>query len=485
MRNAPCPDSGFPVFPGVGQEDEAGQRGERRDGRAEADGLRPAGSVAEGSAQYRHRYAEPESSVASLCLDSFDFVMVVPAYAESPDLVEGYRSAARHAGRLLLIVVLNGRAGAAASVDASNAECFRELSTRFSLRELGQGGWLGHDAGLSMLVVDRFTPEHHLPARQGVGLARKIGADVALELVAAGQVRHPFIAMTDADARLPEDYFVRVAELEPECSAGMFPFWHEPGGQRDMDRATALYEIRLRYFQRGLRWARSPYAFHTLGSTMVVHALCYALVRGVPRRRAGEDFYLLGKLSKLRPLAYLRGEPVRLRSRLSERVPFGTGSESAKLARGAGFELYHPDCFSAVREVTEGLKRLSRDGRDSVPAAHGPAVSELISRMSAPVKRFLEAQGALEAWRRISAQTSHPVARLRHLHDWFDGFRTLKLIHHLREYMSSSLPWQEAIRRAPFMDEVEDDGACLITTRAELLRLEQREPRLVGPSVYQ
>ena len=114
--------------------------------------------------------------------------MVVPAYAESPAFVDGYRAAARHAGRLLVIVVLNGRAGAAASVHASNADCFRELSTRFSQQEVGRGAWLGHDAGLSVLVVDRFTANHHLPARQGVGLARKIGADVALELIVAGGV---------------------------------------------------------------------------------------------------------------------------------------------------------------------------------------------------------------------------------------------------------------------------------------------------------
>ena len=205
------------------------------------------------------------------------------------------------------------------------------------------------------------------------------------------------------------------------------------------------------------------------------------------QRRAGEDFYLLGKLSKLRPLACLQGEPVRLRSRLSERVPFGTGSESAKLARGARFELYHPDCFVAVRDVMEGFQRLSRAGDASAPVAPQPAVSELFSRMSPPVQRFLEAQGAPDAWRGICTQAPNPVARLRHLHDWFDGFRTLKLMHHLRDHVSAtaSLPWQEAIRRAPFMDEVEDDGACLINARTELLRLEQRVPRLVGPSIYQ
>ncbi len=165
-------------------------------------------------------------------------------------------------------------------------------------------------------------------------------------------------------------------------------------------------------------------------------------------------------------------------------MPFGTGSESAKLARGAAFELYHPDCFAAVREITQGLYRLSRDGCASGQSHARPAVSALLSRVSPPVQRFLEAQGAPDAWCGICAQAPNPVARLRHLHDWFDGFRTLKLIHHLRDHASSSLPWQEAIRRAPFMDEVEDDGACLIKARTELLRLEQRVPRLAGPSVY-
>ena len=427
--------------------------------------------------------------------------MVVPVCAESAAFVDGYRAAARGAGRLLVIVVLNGREGAPDSVHTLNAECFRDLSTRFSLRELGRGGWLGRDASMSLLVVDRFTPDRRLPSRQGVGLARKIGADIALELIAAGRGRHAFFAMMDADASLPEDYFGRIAELDPECSAAVFPLWHEPSGKGDVDRATALYEIRLRYFQRGLQWANSPYAFHTVGSTIVVHALCYAQVRGVPLRQAGEDFYLLGKLSKLRPLARLRGEPVRLRSRFSDRVPFGTGPESAKLARGDDLELYHPDCFAAVREVTRGLQCVSElpcaEGHPgSVPGELEPCsstqalpdehtIEALLSRMSPPVQGFLESQGAHRAWQQLREQAPNATARLRRFHDWFDGFRTLKLIHHVRAHVASSLPWQDAIRRAPFMVEVEDDGACLRAARTELLRLEQALPRLVGPSVYQ
>ena len=434
-------------------------------------------SIGERSAQYRDRYAEPESGLAAFCPDSFDVVMVVPVCAESATFVDGYRAAASGAGRLLVIAVLNGRIGADESVHALNARCMRELSARFSLRPLESGGWLGHDASMSMLVVDRFTTNRRLPPRQGVGLARKVGADIALELIVQRRVRHPFVAMTDADTHLPEDYFGRLAELEPDCSAAVFPFWHEPMGEHHVDRATALYEIRLRYIQRGLQWANSPYAFHTVGSTIAVHALSYAQVRGVPRREAAEDFYLLGKLSKLRPVARVKGKPVRIRSRISRRVPFGTGAETARLTGGEGLELYHPDCFAAIRDATRCLQCVSESPNRSA--------RELLAQLNPLVKGFLESQGALAAWPKLCEQSPTPLAQLRRLHDWFDGFRTLKLIHHVRHHAASSLPWQDAIRCAPFMDEVHDDGACLNDARRELLALEQTLPRLVGPSVYQ
>ena len=457
--------------------------------------------LVEGSAQYRTRYAEPESVLASLCLDSFDFVMVVPVCAEAAAFIDGYQTAVQRTGRVLIIAVLNARAGADESIHRLNEECFRELSLRFSLYEFGRGGWLGCDGNISLLVVDRFTTDRRLPLGQGVGLARKIGADIALEFIAAGRVRHPFFAMLDADASLPGDYFERIATLEPECSAALFPLWHEPSGNDDVDRATALYEIRLRYFLRGLEWANSPYAFHTVGSVIVVHALCYAQVRGVPLRQAGEDFYLLGKLSKLRPLARLQGEPVRIRSRFSDRVPFGTGPESAKLARSKRMKLYHPDCFVAVREVMRALQYLSeipfisrkpfsntKSSEQSQSAEIFPdytGTDEFINRLSPHVQHFLKAQGAVRVWENLSDHAPNREVQLRRFHDWFDGFRTLKLIHHVRDHVVSSLPWLDAIRLAPFINNVEDDGACLFESRTELLRLEQTLPRLVGPSLYQ
>ena len=432
--------------------------------------------IASGSAQYRRRHAEPEAGVAAVCRDVFDLVMVVPVCAEPASFVDGYASAAARAGRLLVIAVLNGRQTADDWVHTANADCFRELAARFSLSEIWDGGWIGRDRRTTMLVVDRFTSCRRLPPRQGVGLARKIGADIALALTAAGQIRSPFIAMMDADARLPDDYFERIAALEPDCSAALFPFWHEPSGSPTVDRATALYEIRLRYVQRGLHWAHSPFAFHSMGSTMVLHALRYAHVRGVPARLAAEDFYLLDKLCKVRPIVRLHGAPIHIRSRVSDRVPFGTGAETGKLAGRTQLELYHPDCFGAVREVTRALGRLSRLPLD--------ASDEPLSQLGGPVRTFLESHGAPAVWQALREHAPNSLARLRHLHEWFNGFRTLKLIHAVRDQASPSLGWQNALDQAPFMEVIDDDGDCLTDARTQLLHAEQTQPRLVGPSLY-
>ena len=133
--------------------------------------------------------------------------------------------------------------------------------------------------------------------------------------------------------------------------------------------------------------------------------------------------------------------------------------------------------------MTQGLAGLATQWRGPAIGARA-AAADFMSRLTAPVRGFFESQGALAAWQQLGDQAPNPVARLRRLHDWFDGFRTLKLIHHVRDRLPPSPPWPDVIRDAPFVDEVADDGACLTRARLALLRLEQALPCLTGPSVY-
>ena len=94
-----------------------------------------------------------------------------------------------------------------------------------------------------------------------------------------------------------------------------------------------LYEISLYYYVNRLKHANSPYAFHTVGSTIAVNAKDYALVRGTPKRLAGEDFYLLNKLAKTGLVLSSSSAPIELDARVSHRTPFGTGSSIDRIQR--------------------------------------------------------------------------------------------------------------------------------------------------------
>ncbi len=141
--------------------------------------------------------------------------------------------------------------------------------------------------------------------------------------------------------------------------------------------ATALYELRLHHYVRGLEYAGSPYAFHTLGSCLAVSFEGYAQVRGFPKRSGGEDFHLLNKLAKTGPVIRLAGDCIELASRHSQRAPFGTGAAVARISN-AGMPLtlplfYHPACFAALRARAGGGRATGAAGTGGLARPAGGA----------------------------------------------------------------------------------------------------------------
>src|SRR5262245_37566892 len=133
--------------------------------------------MADPVAQYLARHAEPEAAPLAAQLGrTRDHVVVVPACDESPEFVDPLIDGVDRA-RGLAIVVVNAADGAPAPVLERNRALLAALARR---------------AGDGLVVVDRSSPGRRLPERQGVGLARKIGCDVALAAWAAGRVESPW-----------------------------------------------------------------------------------------------------------------------------------------------------------------------------------------------------------------------------------------------------------------------------------------------------
>jgi hypothetical protein len=346
----------------------------------------------------------------------------------------------------LLILVVNGSEDASEAVHEGNRLFLEWIRGLFQVQALPlvRCEW----KGLPVLLVDRASPGLCLPARQGVGLARKLASDLALSLYESGGLRSPWMCCTDADVTLPGDYLSGLPSAEAPGSAALYPFLHEPEGGDGQQHAMRLYECFLHYYVLGMRWAGSPYAYHSIGSSFAVHMERYAAVRGFPRRLAGEDFHMLNKLVKQAPLLPVQCQPIRIRGRKSERVPFGTGRALEQIQSLNGpYQVYDPAVFGALRLWIQALERFA--------AAPGEVELEREVADSDPSKGLLlsclEEQGAIQAANRLREQAPAGAQLRRRLFEWNDALRSLRLVHLLRDGGLSSISLSEALARAPFM----------------------------------
>jgi len=377
----------------------------------------------------RHSEAEALSPVLQQAPQRFDYVLVLPFYDETiADLQRFTHLCARN--NTLLILVLNQPQRIA--LCENNDAVLQWLQPQSNEDTLH---WC-HSDGASVLLIDRVRKP--IADAEGVGLARKIGADCAFALITQGIVQSPWIFSTDADAYLPADYFAAPRHHAGSCAV-IYPFQHVSSGDAQVDTATALYELRLHHYVKGLRRAGSPYAFHTLGSTLAIAHMHYAAAHGFPKRAGGEDFYLLNKLAKLAPVKSLSHPLIQLRARASHRVPFGTGPAVQKIADSEDPLqqpiFYDGDSFDVLGSWLQFFAvcadRLSdndaaENWRDWLKQHVDAQNAELLLQV-------IDSAEFESTLRKAQRQCRDAVALRRYLHTWFDGFRTLKLLHALRD----------------------------------------------------
>lgn len=384
--------------------------------------------------KYLDRYAEAEardiSAFPRSILDGhWERIVVLPLCGEfSPDLLLSLNAASvKSQTRALVIAVVNERRDSLEEYKRRNAQMLQWFANQPSL------------SSLTIFPIDR-TDSNCFPPKEGVGLARKLGCDVGLALIHAGVSTSPYLWTTDGDARVDENYFD--ISNEPESAALLSPFQHAYDLKTLEGRALKAYDSFLHYYVAGLKYAGSPYAFHTIGSTIIVAAEAYAQVRGFPKREAGEDFYLLNKVAKVGCVRVRSTGVVTLSQRSSLRVPFGTGSSTVDIMQlfsaGETYRIYHPATFECLRIWLEAMDRFCihqdlAQTRDEI-ALENAKLLPIIEKLS--LFSILEsAKATRKEERRIRA----------HCREAFDAFRTLKFVHAVRDEVVGEIPWQDAI----------------------------------------
>jgi hypothetical protein len=235
----------------------------------------------------------------------------------------------------------------------------------------------------------------------------------------------------------------------------------------DVALATQLYELSLRYYVAGLRFARSPYAFHTIGSALAVNARHYAQVRGFPKRDAGEDFYLLNKLAKVGEVQELASGsdclPIQIQARRSDRVPFGTGAAVNTISDladpVADYRYYHPAVFSLLKLWLQSWPEIwaeqSTDFDRLISPPRPGSKDDAYNREC--LVRSLDGIGTVKALEHAFRQSKDLAHFTRHMHTWFDAFKTLKLIHGLRNTCFSSIDYRAMLVHPGFEHYLESD----------------------------
>lgn len=370
--------------------------------------------------QYLTHYAEHESKEVKPLISTYDYVIVIPLCNESPECLATIFSKIKD--NVLIIVVVNSPI-AKVSWQEVNSHLINNLNkTSNNQCALSRNcRLLQFDGFNDVLLVDKNTIDQQISSDDGVGLARKIGCDIALYFYCEGFIKSPWIFSTDGDVILPSHYFSESTLHCDSFSAVVLDFKHFSRDEK-LNKLQSLYDFKLRYYHAGIVYAGSTYNYIPLGSTLIVNMDCYAQVRGFPKKNAGEDFYLLNKLAKIKPIKYRKDEIfIKIKSRFSDRVPFGTGPALINinnLNHIDEYKYYHPQCFIDLKNWIKFLQSMWCGNTLKIEVPTDKNLQELYE--------FLNCQ---EVFEKSSAQITSKFRWEQFVQQWFDAFKTLKAVH--------------------------------------------------------
>ena len=293
-----------------------------------------------------------------------DMVVVIPCFDE-PALFETLHhlhAIVRPKANVVIMVVIN-------SGEHSNESAV--LQNRLTYEQLLLFAGKMSEPGFHFfpLLFEQLPRKH-----AGVGLARKIGMDLAVAHFLLNDKHRGILISLDADCTVSDNFMVSVYEafaVNARLNATVHHFYHRVAkNDPQLEHAVRQYEDYIRYFREMLQHTGFPYYYHTIGSAFAVTADAYVRVGGMGRQQGGEDFYFLQKVFALGNVRELNDAVVYPMARFSDRVPFGTGPALKKI-------MAEPDGIMNVysRRSFYELKRLF----DMLESFYGMEEEELLS----------------------------------------------------------------------------------------------------------
>lgn len=293
-----------------------------------------------------------------------------------------------------------------------------------------------------------------LPAKHaGVGLARKIVMDIAIERFNSINQPSGFILSLDADTLVPADYLFKIevaVEQNINAQTLIFNFAHELEGSDfspSVYQAIALYELHMRYYRQMLVSCGFPYSYYTIGSCFGIRADLYTKIGGMNRRKGAEDFYFLHKTFTHENVLFLPEIVLMPSSRPSWRVPFGTGPTVRRLIGNPvpGFYTYNPLSFDLLKIFFQTIAGwCSKDEKNT---------KELLQQVDPAIIEFISENSFVTKIIEINQHTSTPANFMKRFFQWFDGLMLLRFLNWHSEHGAPEVDLVSVVKQRLKLDK--------------------------------
>lgn len=387
--------------------------------------------------KYLKKHDQPKWRIKSANKSFFNNIIVVPAIKESkniPLLIQSLeKNNEKYFNDTLLIFVVNNSINDSREIKDDNKILVRYLNDYNSKT----------NKKLNITYIDACSEDKAFDDKYfGVGVARKVGLDTALKLFDYGNQKKKILISLDADCTVSKNYLETIIKKynRDNLDSAVIGYEHVLPEEKSHKAAIINYEIFLRYYVLGLKDSKSHYAFHSIGSTISCDYINYIKAGGMNKKKAGEDFYFLEKLAKVGKIDQLKKVLVYPSARISHRVPFGTGPRINRFLQNVKdeYKLYNPKSFDILKYWNEIIA-------DAENLKDSDKMFSLTKNFHPGLHKFLIEHNFFESWNNVLINSSKDEQLIKQIRNWMDGFRTMKLIHFLRDFYFADINMFTAI----------------------------------------
>jgi hypothetical protein len=274
----------------------------------------------------------------------------------------------------------------------------------------------------------------NLPGHQtGAGLPRKIGMDEAVKRFRKEGNLSGIIVSLDADCTVAANYLTEIYHYfkQYRLKSATIEFHHPVehlDKENEIRKAGEVYEEYLRYYRSALEYANYPYAYYTIGSAFAVTVKTYLQAGGMGKQQAGEDFYFLQKVFPLGQTQFISTTCVYPASRISDRVPFGTGPAISKMIETKQIQKlsYQVAAFTELKLLFAKIDLFFKQPLEKI--------EEKLRDLPAYLQTFLQEDHFLPKIEEINAHAASRSAFRKRFFNYFTAFKILKYLNFVHPY---------------------------------------------------